>query len=399
MKKLGDVLKEYRIKKGLSQGELANLLGISPSYLSLIEQGKRRFRFNMIMEIKERNRRIYDELFTLIKKELFSKKLTGVSSWEIDEIIKILEKDSGLKVLRSNLSPSFRTRYNRAISIKGKVYPEMERFIAFTEFYSELEEVYYERIHPPYLTVPTHIINLYETDKRKATEFMATFVRKMLNLGESPISNLEAILEANGIKVFSFPIEKNRFSGCVIHSTDIGPAILYNWNDTPARKPFTLAHELGHLVLSTGEDMTVDRKISDGSTEHKEIQESMVNDFASAFLMPETTYRYYWYNIVGTIPTRMHINILKDIFNVSYSAALYRAVQIDLINFDTYHHLKLKRTGRFYRQGDFNLKEALPQRFVYLLLRALADGKYTKEEVKKRLRLTKRELERIISSE
>jgi len=127
---IGDVLKEYRIKKGLSQGELANLLGISPSYLSLIEQGKRRFRFNMIMEIKERNKKIYDELFTMIKKEVFSKKLTGVSSWEIDEIIKILEKDSGLKVLRSSLSPSFRTRYNRAISIKGKVYPEMERFVS-----------------------------------------------------------------------------------------------------------------------------------------------------------------------------------------------------------------------------------------------------------------------------
>jgi len=40
---LGEVVKKYRIERGLSQRELAKLSGLSPSFISLLEKGRYKF--------------------------------------------------------------------------------------------------------------------------------------------------------------------------------------------------------------------------------------------------------------------------------------------------------------------------------------------------------------------
>ena len=86
---------------------------------------------------------------------------------------------------------------------------------------------------------------------------------------------------------------------------------------------FDIAHELGHLVLHEGH-VTGDRKT-----------ESEANRFASAFLLPRSTF-------VKVFPKRgtridwAGIRALKLEFQVSKAAILYRAKSLELLDDDQY---------------------------------------------------------------
>ena len=92
---------------------------------------------------------------------------------------------------------------------------------------------------------------------------------------------------------------------------------------SPFRMRFDIAHELGHLVLHEGH-VTGDRKT-----------ESEANRFASAFLLPRSTF-------VKVFPKRgtridwAGIRALKLEFQVSKAAILYRAKSLELLDDDQY---------------------------------------------------------------
>lgn len=50
-KKLGKKIKEFRLEKGLSQEQLAELCDLSTAYISLIETGKRKINFSQLEKI------------------------------------------------------------------------------------------------------------------------------------------------------------------------------------------------------------------------------------------------------------------------------------------------------------------------------------------------------------
>ena len=50
----GPRLKKQRISKGFSQAELSKTIGISPSYLNLIESGKRKIDGDLLLNLCER---------------------------------------------------------------------------------------------------------------------------------------------------------------------------------------------------------------------------------------------------------------------------------------------------------------------------------------------------------
>ena len=51
--KIGFKIKEARRKQGISQAELSSKLSISPSYLNLIESGKRNINVELLLKIPE----------------------------------------------------------------------------------------------------------------------------------------------------------------------------------------------------------------------------------------------------------------------------------------------------------------------------------------------------------
>lgn len=52
-KNIGSILRERRIRKGLSQSELASKIGITQTFLSLVEHGKRIPSYDVLQRIAE----------------------------------------------------------------------------------------------------------------------------------------------------------------------------------------------------------------------------------------------------------------------------------------------------------------------------------------------------------
>lgn len=147
----------------------------------------------------------------------------------------------------------------------------------------------------------------------------ATEVRKLLNYDEKePISDLCSHLEDAGVKVLMYPFGFRKTFGLSVGKDDGGPAIVVNSDSdiTEERKYFTLAHELGHLVLHK---TSYDGQVKD----EDKIEEKQANEFASFFLMPEEAFKNKWKTYKGMLWVDAVLDI-RTFFGVSYKTVLYR---------------------------------------------------------------------------
>ncbi len=147
----------------------------------------------------------------------------------------------------------------------------------------------------------------------------AVTARGALSVGEaSPLYGLSNILENGGIKVrvadFGFP----KTWGFSVGKGEGGPAIIINTGRylTAERQLFTLAHELGHLILH---HHTYEPSIeSEHAGEEKE-----ANEFAGSFLLPQKAFVDTWDACEGLSFVTKVLKV-KSIFSVSYQTVLIR---------------------------------------------------------------------------
>lgn len=161
--------------------------------------------------------------------------------------------------------------------------------------------------------------------KSTPPEKAAAQVRKDL-LGEHAtcdcVPDICELLEHAGIKIFLFDFNVSEVFGLSIGEADGGPAIAVNTGKkiSVERQIFSIAHELGHLVLhkdSYGKD-------SDELTEEEERE---ADAFAAAFLMPKEQFINEWNEnrglhwIDAVLKTKRH-------FKVSYQAVLHQLIDL-----------------------------------------------------------------------
>ena len=163
-------------------------------------------------------------------------------------------------------------------------------------------------------------------------EDAAAKLREVWKLGKGPIDNLIHIIEQHGIIVTSFATSTDdidAFSQMVnINDKEIY-LIGYSNNKTSAsRIHFDIAHELGHICLHEwSEDVeSFDRK------EFK-VREDEANRFASAFLLPEESFRADASRAPLKIP---YYTELKRRWKVSIQAMSRRAYKLGLTSMDEY---------------------------------------------------------------
>jgi len=180
--------------------------------------------------------------------------------------------------------------------------------------FNELEELLGTRRNPAIIPLPN------ETSPEAA----AKEARKQLlnnNSGCDCMPGLCELLEDAGIKLFLNDFELTTLFGLSIGEADGGPAIAINTgkNISVERQIFSLAHELGHLVL---------HQESYGNPEAaNEEQEHEADRFAAAFLMPEKQFLAEWTENRGlhwvdaVLKTKRH-------FKVSYQAVLHQLIDI-----------------------------------------------------------------------
>jgi Zn-dependent peptidase ImmA (M78 family)/DNA-binding XRE family transcriptional regulator len=148
-----------------------------------------------------------------------------------------------------------------------------------------------------------------------APEDAARMVRAQWRMPMGPVVNLIRWMESAGCLVFEDDFGTQRIDGL---SQWVGdhPVVLINVSSAPDRKRLTLAHELAHLVLH--------------SSTPTEDMENEANKFAAEFLMPENEIRAELRRIdLGALIE------LKREWGVSMQALLERAYRMGLVSPDS----------------------------------------------------------------
>jgi Zn-dependent peptidase ImmA (M78 family) len=107
-------------------------------------------------------------------------------------------------------------------------------------------------------------------------------------------------------------------SGIVDHEHKV---ISLNRSESARRQRFTLAHEIGHVILHKGESFVDFRKTIMDPTDERERE---ANRFASELLMPAEPFLQYWIKFNGDI-SRMAVK-----FAVSQDAILHRSNELKI---------------------------------------------------------------------
>jgi Zn-dependent peptidase ImmA (M78 family)/transcriptional regulator with XRE-family HTH domain len=155
-------------------------------------------------------------------------------------------------------------------------------------------------------------------------ENIARQVRALLHLPLGPVNNLTAAVEDVGIIIAMHRFGSTRTDAVSEWIPGHQPIILMNADDSIGgdRYRWTLAHELGHLIMHAFPS---------------EKMEEEANRFASEFLMPASEIKHQLRNI--RLP---NLALLKGIWKVSMGALLERAKQLGTINSTQHRYMRVK---------------------------------------------------------
>lgn len=193
-------------------------------------------------------------------------------------------------------------------------------------------------------------------------EQIAESVRKRWDLGSDPIPDLIDVLETNGIRVFMTEADAdNKFDGLAARVKGM-PIVVVGRHWPGDRQRFTLAHELGHLMLEARLADTLD-------------EETACNRFAAAFLFPRASVLQELGEHRNAIELK-ELGLLKEEFGLSMAGILYRALELGIIT-AAYFTEQIK----LFRSKGWDRKEPGPQYppqqahiFEQLVFHALAEA-------------------------
>ncbi|MDQ9022141.1 XRE family transcriptional regulator [Acinetobacter sichuanensis] len=194
---------------------------------------------------------------------------------------------------------------------------------------------------------------LLELDPDEYTpEEIAAKVRQTWLIPKGPLHNLMEYVERAGCMVFLCDFDELSVDGVTIRTPDLPPCIFLNKSLPGCRQRFTLAHELGHIVMHrtpTGDDM-----------------ETEANNFASALLMPADDIRPY---LQGKL-TIGRLAQLKPLWLSSMSSLLYRAGAIKAISphLQKYLWIEMNQYGYKTREpSEIDIQVETPKNIVEII--------------------------------
>ena len=195
------------------------------------------------------------------------------------------------------------------------------------------------RKHVHFLTMALNIQNtpvpVMEVTEAQTPQIIAAKLRKLWKVETPIIADLTKLIEDNGIVIKSFPFNTDRVDSRSILTDDKFPIIFFNESLLGDRQRFSLAYELGQLIMHTFSIVPLDRSVS-----HE------ANAFAAEFLMPAQEIITDFKDGV-TIPL---LGELKRKWKVSMIALLYRADDLGLLSpnqkrylIQQFNQLKIRR--------------------------------------------------------
>lgn len=164
---------------------------------------------------------------------------------------------------------------------------------------------------------------ILDVNKYGSPQECAKQLRKLWKIERGVIENLAEVLEDNKIILLNLDFKTERVDGRSTIALDKYPIIVTNKLLLGDRQRFTLAYELGHLIMHVYTEPKYNRDLS-----HE------ANLFAAEFLMPERDIKNDLQDL--TLPK---LGDLKRKWKVSMQALMYRASDLGLITDNQKHYL------------------------------------------------------------
>jgi len=322
---VGERLKQARVAAGLSLRELAQRVGLSAMAISKYEN-------DQVVPGSEMLIRLGDAL--------------GVKAGYFHRPLQV-------EVRR----PAYRRHSRLGKKAQGVIEGGIKEFL---ERYLQVEEVFEPERVPCFEWPPSCSGTLGCVEQ--AEEFAAG-LRQDWGLGEDPIANLCETLEDRGVKVVLLAGLGDGFDGYSCWANGSVPVVAgRSGEEVPGdRLRFTLAHELGHLLL--------EEHVADGVD-----VERACHRFAGALLVPETAARREVGGARGQIGFGELLS-LKHKWGLSMGAWLYRLADLNVITASRHQAFRrvFSANGWHKREPGDPVEPERTERFERLVERAVAE--------------------------
>jgi len=186
---------------------------------------------------------------------------------------------------------------------------------------------------PNYSILPLDMEFDYDTPTEVAME-----TRRMLGLGINPVMNIFTVLEKNGIVVYEVDNFPDKFDGVSFVTNEHNVVVVINKNMPNDRKRFTLAHELGHVVMHLSKPIPSWRR---------ECLDDEANEFANEFLFPSSEAERYLENL-----SLGQLGAIKKYWLISKQAIIYRSKKYIKPEKVKYLMIELSRQGERKNEKD-----------------------------------------------
>ena len=313
----GDHIKSARLFRGLSLSDLSNKTGITKQALSLYE-----------------NETIRPEISKLVA-------IAQALDFPIEYFMSL-----------DNFQVKTESTYFRSLLSTPKIARTAQS--VRVEFIAKIYEILIDYVDFPDRNFPDIAFSgrnafseCADEEETSEIESIATQCRKFWGLGFGPIVNLQKTVESNGIIITSLFTDKDEidaFSQRTIINGNSVYIIVLNSTKNNVRTRFDIAHELGHIFLHPWSE-----NIEELSRQEFKERESQANKFAGAFLLPRESFG----NDVSHYPTKLEYYLhLKEKWNVSIQAMIYRTHQLKIISTTQYQYLMRQISKRGWRSCE-----------------------------------------------
>lgn len=307
-------IKQARVSRGFSMGDLADLLGVTRSAISQYELG------------------------TISPSDYIMGKMSDVLNYPLSFFSKKLPETTN-----SSSAVYFRSRKTTAQKAKNAAKEKISIFREINDYLSQY-------IDFPEVNFPDIDYKNSYTELNLATiEDYATQVRNFWKLGDGPIENLTSVLQKNGAMISVMNLNNKKIDAFSVWYDKTPYIFRSNDKYSNARLRFDLAHELGHLIMhgSYSEEEMADKVVYDKL-------EAEADMFASCFLLPSKTFSRDVYS------TSINYFVqLKKKWNVSIAAMIYRCSNLQILSENQIKYLKDQMTYNKYWHHE-PLDEIIP---------------------------------------
>ena len=279
---------------GMSQTELAKRLDIGQGTLSKLEQGLKDISPDILPLLSE-SLSCHSNFFSLPER-LYGGPISAAPMYRKKASV-------GIKVLdRLMAQLNVRIGHIRKLLKQAELHPELVR--------------------------PQYELEDYNDDPAE----IAQLVRRAWMMPTGPVRNLVELLERAGYLIIECDMSDSGLSGVSYQIHDLPPMIFINKSQPMDRYRFTLAHELGHLVMHRIPTHTM---------------EDEANNFAAEFLMPSKD--------IGSHLAQLTLEkaaYMKPFWRTSMASIVYRAKTLGRITQGQYEYIWRQISAKGWRLNE-----------------------------------------------